>query len=128
MNFYEEKFEEINTLKDLMTSSNGEKEYNKYKNLLEKELSNIDRYNRMLEQDGTLTMNKEELRQYTGDNGSKKYVAVNGIIYDLTNAPQLDYAPHCQIVGGTDVTKMFNSCHGENYNLLENLPKVGVLI
>lgn len=128
MNFYEEKFEEINTLKDLMTSSNGEKEYNKYKNLLKKELSNIDRYNRMLEQDGTLTMNKEELRQYTGDNGSKKYVAVNGIIYDLTNAPQLDYAPHCQIVGGTDVTKMFNSCHGENYNLLENLPKVGVLI
>ena len=128
MNFYEEKFEKINGLKHLMTSSNNKEDYNKYKKLLEKELRHVDRYNRMLQQDGVLTMNREELRQYTGDNKTRKYVAVNGIIYDLTDAPQLDYAPHCQIVGGTDVTKMFNSCHGDNYDILEKLPKVGVLI
>ncbi len=128
MNFYEEKFQKINHLKDLMTSSNTKEDYNKYKSLLEKELIHINKYNRMLQQDGSLVMNKEELRKYTGDNGTKKYVAVNGIIYDLTNAPELDYAPHCQIVGGTDVTKMFNNCHGDDCGILEKLPKVGVLI
>ena len=128
MNFYEERFEEINNLKELMTSSKTKKDYNKYKGLLEKKLAYINEYNRMLEQDGVLTMNREELRHYTGDNGSKKYVAVNGIVYDLTDAPLLEYAPHCQIVGGIDVTKIFNECHGENIDLLKDLPRVGVLI
>ncbi|MDO4535983.1 MAG: cytochrome b5 domain-containing protein [Clostridium perfringens] len=128
MNFYEEKFEEINRLKDLMTSSNTKEDYNKYKSLLEKELIHINKYNRMLQQDGVVTMNREELRHYTGDNGTRKYVAVNGIIYDLTDTPQLEYAPHCQIVGGTDVTKMFSNCHGDDYEILEKLPKVGILI
>ena len=128
MEFYEEKFQNINNLKDLMGSSKNESDYNKYKEQLKREIEIVSRYTRMLEQDGVLKMNKEELREYTGDNGTSKYVAVHGIIYDLTNAPQLEYAPHCQIEGGTDVTKMFNECHGYNYAILDKLPRVGILI
>ncbi len=128
MEFYEEKFQNINNLKNLMSSSNDKDDYNNYKEKLRLEIEILSRYTRMLEQDDVLKMNKEELRKYTGDNGTSKYVAVDGIIYDLTNAPQLEYAPHCQIVGGTDATKMFNECHGYDYDILDKLPKIGILI
>lgn len=128
MDFYEERFKIINDLKYLMSSSNNKDDYNKYKEELKREIDIVSKYARMLEQDDVLKMNREQLRVYTGDNGTPKYVAVNGIIYNLTDAPILEYAPHCEIVGGTDVTTMFNECHGIDYNILNKLPKVGILV
>ena len=68
----------------------------------------------------------EELSQYTGANGSTAYIAVNGIIYDVTNA--FDNGMHQGIqLGGTDATTVF-AVSPHSQALLDTLPVVGTLV
>ncbi|ADL50051.1 cytochrome b5 domain-containing protein [Clostridium cellulovorans] len=69
----------------------------------------------------------EELAQYDGSNGKSAYVAIKGIVYDVTKEPTWEGAEHFNIKAGKDLTKQFDSCHGE-IELLHDVPKVGVLI
>ena len=69
-------------------------------------------------------MTLKELSKYNGKNGNPAYVAVNGIIYDVT-----DYwrsGKHNGLTAGSDVTKAFaGSPHSQS--LLNSLPVVGSL-
>lgn len=69
----------------------------------------------------------EELSRYDGSNGKPAYIAVNGIVYDVSKEPTWEGAEHFNMKAGTDLTEQFNSCHGE-VELLHNLPMVGMLI
>jgi predicted heme/steroid binding protein len=68
----------------------------------------------------------EELAQYNGKNGNPAYVAVNGVVYDVTNIPAWTSATHFGISAGNDLTIEFESCHGAT-KILEKLPVVGNL-
>lgn len=68
----------------------------------------------------------EELSQYDGSNGKPAYVAVDGIVYDLSNEKAWAGGTHFGIVAGKDSTEEFKSCHGNN-KILSNLPRVGIL-
>lgn len=68
----------------------------------------------------------DELSQYDGSMGRPAYVAVNGIVYDVSTEATWGGASHFGLLAGRDLTSQFQSCH-KNANILAKLPKVGVL-
>ena len=72
------------------------------------------------------TFTLEELSKYNGIGGNAAYVAVNGIVYDVSSVNVWAGGVHNGISAGRDVTEDFNTCHGTS-NILDKLPKVGVV-
>lgn len=70
--------------------------------------------------------NLDELAQYDGKNGKAAYVAIEGIVYDVSNEPVWSQENHMGITAGEDLTEQFNSCYGMD-QILKNAPKIGVL-
>lgn len=68
----------------------------------------------------------EELEFYDGREGSPAYVAVNGLIYDVTPIPQWAQGVHFGVSAGKDVTERVNLCHGGK--ILKLLKVVGRII
>lgn len=68
----------------------------------------------------------EELANYDGSSGKSAYVAVNGVVYDVSNVAAWGGGTHFGIIAGKDVSDKFRDCHGEN-DVLNKLPKVGIL-
>ena len=75
----------------------------------------------------------EELAQYNGTNGKPAYVAVKGIVYDVTEAKLWRDGTHspmgAQNVAGKDLTAELGEAppSHQNQEYWEKLPKVGVL-
>ena len=69
----------------------------------------------------------EELSQYNGRNGNPAYVAVNGVVYDVSNVPAWAFPTHFGLSAGNDLTTEFELCHGSAI-VLERLPVVGILL
>ncbi|MDF2677785.1 MAG: hypothetical protein K0Q97_2112 [Bacillota bacterium] len=70
----------------------------------------------------------EELSQYDGSNGKPAYVAVNGIVYDVSIEATWGGGTHFSMYAGQDLSAQFNGCHGGRIEILRNLPRVGFLI
>lgn len=75
-----------------------------------------------------LTLTLEELSAFDGKNGNKAYVAVDGVIYDVTDAEGWEEGNHNGYQAGQDLTKelMEDSPHGAD--VLENLEAIGTLV
>ena len=72
------------------------------------------------------TFTLAELAQYDGKNGNDAYVAVEGIVYDVTNAAKWQNGNHYGVQAGTDCTTAISrSPHGTS--VLDGLPIVGTL-
>ena len=69
----------------------------------------------------------EDLAQYNGRNGRPAYVAIEGIVYDISNSEAWGGGTHFGITAGKDLTSQFDSCHGI-IDIITNAPKVGTLI
>ncbi|MBU3171180.1 cupin domain-containing protein [Clostridium estertheticum] len=67
-----------------------------------------------------------ELAQYDGAMGRPAYVAVNGIVYDVSDISKWSGATHFGLTAGKDLSSQFESCHGVA-SKLDKIPKVGVL-
>ncbi len=76
---------------------------------------------------GTKTFTREELAQYNGKNGNPAYVAVNGVVYDVTNNAAWAAATHFGLSAGNDLTTSFASCHA-GADILSRLSVVGNLV
>ncbi|WP_071394771.1 cytochrome b5 domain-containing protein [Bacillus tuaregi] len=74
------------------------------------------------------TFTMEELAAFTGKNGRSAYVAVNGVVYDVTNNRTWAAATHFGLVAGKDYTQEFASCHAGQQSILATLPVVGRLV
>lgn len=66
----------------------------------------------------------DELSRYNGRNGNPAYVAVNGIVYDITSNAAWGGATHFGLTAGTDVSSQFASCHA-GQPILSKLKVVG---
>lgn len=73
------------------------------------------------------TVTKEQLAAATGRNGNPAYVAVNGIVYDVTNHQGWSNATHFGLPAGRDLTSEFASCHAGQQWILGTLKPVGRL-
>ncbi|MDV4151336.1 DUF5661 family protein [Clostridium sp. AL.422] len=67
-----------------------------------------------------------ELAQYNGSMGKPAYVAVNGIVYDVSNQASWGDSVHFGLAAGKDLSSQFKSCHN-NDSILNKLPRVGIL-
>ncbi len=75
---------------------------------------------------GALELTVEELAAYDGKNGNPAYVAVDGVIYDVTDGPQWANGTHNGNTAGKDLTDVIKSApHGES--VLAKLTVVGKL-
>lgn len=69
---------------------------------------------------------RSELSKYDGKNGNPAYVAVNGVVYDVTNNAAWAAASHFGLSAGRDLTGAHASCHA-NQDVLSKLKVVGRL-
>ncbi len=69
---------------------------------------------------------REELKEYNGENGKPAYVAVKGVIYDVTYQAQWGGGTHFGVVTGVDATEEFNQCHGGE-EILAKMKVIGKL-
>lgn len=68
----------------------------------------------------------DELLNFNGLDGKPAYVAVNGVVYDVSMEPSWAGASHFGILAGRDVTAKFIECH-RAVEVLSKLPRVGTL-
>ena len=70
---------------------------------------------------------EKELAKYNGRNGEKSYIAVNGIVYDVTNVPKWRGGNHYGVKAGQVLDKEFLQCHLGKSDILEKAVPVGKL-
>lgn len=75
-----------------------------------------------------LSLTLDELEAYNGKDGMPAYVAVDGVIYDVTDIPQWADAMHFGFNAGEDLSSDIKtkSPHGEK--ILEEIPAVGKIV
>ncbi len=77
---------------------------------------------------GTLELTLDQLKQYDGKNGNPAYVAVDGVIYDLTNVPQWKNGEHNGYSAGNDLTDIIKNKSPHGVKQLKGIPVVGKLV
>lgn len=74
-----------------------------------------------------LNLTLEELSAFNGEDGQPAYVAVDGIIYDVSDVPAWTGGTHNGNMAGQDLSEAINDApHGDSK--LNGLPIVGKLI
>lgn len=68
----------------------------------------------------------EELLKYDGKNGNKAYVAVDGVVYDVTYNAAWAAGTHFGLKAGRDLTKEISTCHNKE-QILRDLEQVGII-
>lgn len=74
-----------------------------------------------------VVMTLEELTQYDGKDGNPAYIAVDGIIYDVTDVPQWRNGAHNGFSAGQDLTDEITSMSPHGVSKLKNIPVVARL-
>lgn len=124
----------INCLRRMVSFSNYPYQKQYYNQLLLQEMKKLDQLvdtlNKIYTRDVGSTNQREftieELANYDGANGKLAYVAVNGVVYDVSSEATWGGGTHFGLYAGKDVTDEFSRCHF-NQDILKNLPEVGVL-
>ena len=77
---------------------------------------------------GTLELTLDQLKQYDGKNGNSAYIAVDGVLYDVSGVRQWKNGSHEGYSAGKDLTDaiMGKSPHGTS--VLDGVPIVGKLV
>lgn len=75
----------------------------------------------------TTTFTLEELAEFDGLNGNPAYVAVDGIVYDVSNVPAWNNGQHNGIMAGGDRTQEIAEMSPHGKRVLNGLPVVGKL-
>ena len=76
--------------------------------------------------DEQMELTLDELAMYDGKDGNPAYVAIDGIIYDVTNHDEWRNGEHKGAMAGTDITDTFNNEHG--MGVLDDVPQVGTIV
>ena len=69
----------------------------------------------------------EELKEYNGKDGQRSYVAVDGIVYDVTDVPEWQNGMHNGQEAGKDVTEAIKNISPHGTSMLSKAEKVGYL-
>lgn len=73
------------------------------------------------------TFTRDELAQYDGNDGNPAYIAVEGKVYDVTNAPPWSGGKHNGYEAGKDLTDEIKSKSPHGVSKLKGIPVVGTL-
>jgi predicted heme/steroid binding protein len=75
-----------------------------------------------------LSLTLEELAEFDGKNGKPAYIAVSGVIYDVTNSSRWTGGQHNGFLAGRDLTTQIQTLSPHGVSVLNGLPIVGVLV
>ena len=75
-----------------------------------------------------LQLTLEELKQYDGQNGNPAYIAVDGVIYDVTNVKEWSGGKHNGYTAGQDLTDIIKNKSPHGVAKLQGVPVVGELV
>lgn len=75
-----------------------------------------------------LELTLEQLKQYDGKNGNPAYVAVDGVIYDMTNVKEWKNGEHNGYSAGNDLTDIIKNKSPHGVSKLKGVPIVGKLV
>lgn len=78
-------------------------------------------------EDGPIELTLEELAEYDGMNGNKAYVAVEGVIYDVTDSDYWKNGAHNGFQAGRDLTKEIKEVSPHGIKNLERVEEIGKL-
>ena len=133
--FLQQKYCEINQLKNLLQTYPKEycetiikvmeKVFNEITEYLEEEKNKVKTIAKKIQPQRVFTV--EELAKYNGKNGAKAYVAVGGIIYDVTAISKWSGGNHYGRTAGKVLDKEFAQCHSNKLAIMEYAAAVGVL-
>ena len=74
-----------------------------------------------------LVLTTEELSKFNGMDGNPAYIAVDGVIYDVTNVAPWKGATHNGFAAGQDLTKEIKTASPHGVSKLKDVPIVGTL-
>ena len=77
---------------------------------------------------GTLALTLEQLKQYDGKNGNSAYIAVDGVLYDVTGVRQWKNGSHEGYSAGKDLTDAILGKSPHGTSVLDGIPIVGKLV
>ncbi len=72
-----------------------------------------------------ITFTLEELRAFNGKDGNPAYIAVNGVVYDVTNSSRWKEGMHNGFEAGKDLTEEIVGESPHGLRVLDNVPVVG---
>ena len=78
--------------------------------------------------DGTLELTLDQLKQFDGKNGNPAYVAVDGILYDVSNVSAWKNGDHNGYSAGNDLTDIIKNKSPHGTSVLDGVPIVGKLV
>lgn len=79
------------------------------------------------EQSEELSLTLEELKEYEGQDSAPAYIAVDGIIYDVSDVKAWNGGIHNGFSAGNDVTDIIKSQSPHGLSVLGNLPEIGII-
>jgi len=79
-------------------------------------------------ENGTLELTLAELAKYNGKDGQPAYVAVDGVIYDVSAYPKWKNGEHNGYSAGNDLTEIIKTKSPHGVAKLKGVPVVGKLI
>ena len=74
-----------------------------------------------------LILTTEELSKYDGQDGKSAYIAVDGVIYDVTNVEFWNGGSHNGYAAGLDLTEEIKNVSPHGVVKLQGLPVIGKL-
>lgn len=77
--------------------------------------------------EGGLELTLEELAKFNGKDGARAYVAVDGIIYDVTDSSMWKNGDHNGFEAGSDLTDAIKNKSPHGTGKLDGVPEVGKL-
>ena len=78
--------------------------------------------------EGSLELTLEELAKFNGKDGARAYVAVDGIIYDMTDSAAWKNGDHNGFEAGEDLTDAIKNQSPHGTGKLSGVPEVGKLV
>lgn len=73
----------------------------------------------------TIELTLQELSQHNGQNGKPAYVAVDGVIYDVTNSSKWRNGKHNGYEAGHDLTDPIKTKSPHGVSKLNSVPAIG---
>ncbi len=78
-------------------------------------------------EDGDRVFTLEELAEYDGLDGQDAYVAVDGVVYDVTDSDMWDAGGHNGYQAGQDLSEEIKEISPHGVSVLDRMPVVGTL-